>query len=291
MIHNHCPDGQRELARGSLNTALILTASMMVGEVVGGILTNSLALLSDAFHMLTHSFALGVSLLGIFLASRQAPGDKSYGYWRVEILAALFNGITLIPIVGYIFYESYKRFLNPEPVKELPMMLIAILGLGVNVATALILRGSSKEDLNVKSAFIHMVGDAASSVGVIVAALLIRMTRWYIIDPLVGVLVALLISAWSLRLIYESVEILLESAPRHVSPSQVVQAIMGVEGVRAVHDLHLWTITSKMYAMTAHIMVDDMPFSQAEMIRKKICHLMEERFGVNHATIQLEGRP
>ncbi len=268
---------------------MLLTASMMVVELIGGVLTNSLALISDAGHMLTHASALLISLMAIRFASRPTASDKSFGFYRIEILAALFNSFFLAVITLYIFFEAYKRFLNPLPIKELQMFVVACLGLVVNLLTALILHGSSRDDLNVRSAFFHMLGDTLSSVGVVGGAVLIYFTQWLWIDPFLSVFIGALILLWAYRLLRDSCHVLLESTPRHIRPEEVAQTVVRqVKGVKEIHDVHIWEITSKMYAMTAHVAVDDIRISESNLILDQINRLVRERYEIGHTNIQFE---
>ena len=283
-VRSHRPAEQRKLF-----FSMLLTASMMVVEFIGGMVTNSLALISDAGHMLTHASALFVSLMAIRLASRPTASDKSFGFYRLEILAALFNSFVLAVITLFIFIEAYKRFLAPRPIKELQMFVVACLGLLVNLATAFILRGSARDDLNVRSAFFHMLGDTLSSVGVVAGAIFIFYTQWLWIDPFLSIVIGFLILVWAYRLLRDSCHILLESTPRHIKPEEVVQEILSrVKGVKEVHDIHIWEITSRMYAMTVHVAVGDIRVSESKEILDQINRLVAERFEIGHTNIQFE---
>lgn len=287
--HYEHPHEHRVVEKKRLKIVTLLTGSMMAVEVIGGIITNSLALLSDAFHMLTHFGALLISLLAIVIATRFKSEDKTFGYWRAEILTALFNGITLIPIVGYILYASYQRFLSPQEIKGIPMLIIAFTGLFVNLFSAVTLWGVGREDINIRSAFLHMIGDTISSMAVIGAGILIYLTGWLIIDPIASLVISIMILGWSIDLIYESVHILLESVPRGIKVGEVATTIKDIDHVKDVHDIHIWQITSGMYSMTCHVVLDEMPFSNAQGILHRIHRLLAERFHITHANIQLEG--
>jgi len=292
-VHLHEGDGthhhrHRATERKLLRVVIVLTFVMMAAEIIWGILSNSLALLSDAFHMLTHFSALTVSLVSIEVAVRMNHRDKTFGYWRIEILSALFNGLTLLPITGYILYKAYQRFENPEMVVVSQMFVVAVIGLAVNVLCALILAGVSREDFNIRGAFLHMIADTASSVGVVIAAVIIHFTNWYFLDPLVSVLIAVVILAWSLSLIRESVNILLESVPKGINIQEVRDAVLGIPEVKDIHDLHIWQITSSMYALTAHVAVENIPIAETRSIMVKINRILDERFHITHANIQFE---
>jgi cobalt-zinc-cadmium efflux system protein len=270
---------------------VILTGSMMVVEVVAGWLTNSLALISDAQHMFTHFFALGVSLFALLYAKRECSPEKSFGLYRAEVLAALFNGITLLLITAYIFYLAIGRIFQPEPIAEIQMLIVAIGGLLVNLGSAVILWPVGKKDLNVRSAFLHMLADTASSGGIIVGALLIILTGWYVIDAIVSLLIGLVILYWSFGLLRDSITVLMEATPKHIRIEEVKALIRAnLPQVRQIHDLHVWEITSQMYSMTAHVVVQDMAVCETEDLRDRICHLMEHNFGVNHCVLQFETR-
>jgi len=269
---------------------MALTGSMMVAEIIGGILTGSLALLSDAGHMLTHFFALLVSFIAIKLASLPTRPNRSFGLYRVEVLAALFNGLTLLLIIAYISYEAFGRLLHPAPIKEVPMFLVAVLGLIVNLASAAILLDVGKTDLNVRSAFLHMLGDTASSVGIVAGAIVIYFTKWYIIDPLLSILIAVVILVWSWNLLRDSINILLETAPKHIDINKVIATIKEeAPEIAGVHDVHIWEITSQMYSMTAHLMFrEDCPVSTCAEVFQRLNGPLLERFQISHVNFSPE---
>jgi len=283
--HEHV---HRGVEKKRLTIVAILTGFMMVVEGIGGYVTNSLALLSDAFHMLTHFGALMISLSAIIIATRFQSEDKTFGYWRAEILTALLNGITLIPIVGYILYESYQRYLNPEPIRDTIMLVVAFVGLIVNIVSALALWGVGKKDINIRGAFLHMLGDTISSVAVIIAGVIIYLTNWLVVDPIASAVISVMILIWSAGLIYESVHVLLESVPKGIKIDEVERSIRAVPMVKDVHDIHIWQITSGMYSMTCHAIVEDMSISGAQHILKQIQTTLDKEFHITHANIQLE---
>ena len=279
----------RSYGRSRLLITIILTAVMMVGEIAGGLISGSLALLSDAGHMFTHAFALLVSFLAILYACRPATKEKSFGFYRSEILAALFNGVTLIIITGFIFWEAYKRILNPKSVAVMEMIIIAAVGLAVNIATALILYKASRESLNIRSAFVHMIGDTASSVGVVIGGVVIYFTSYYIIDPIFSIVIAILILVWAISLIKDSVRILMESTPKNIDAGRLKENIISkFETVKDVHDLHAWEITTGMYCMTAHIIIDDINVSQTRELLRDIGKFLEDDYNIRHPIIQFE---
>ncbi len=260
-------------------------------EVIGGIITNSLALISDAGHMLTHLFALLVSLFALFFAAKPPTGKKTYGFYRLEILAALFNGVTLFMISVWIFYEAYQRFLHPETISSGKMFIVAIVGLIANVSCALLLKGGSDghghgHSLNVRAAFLHMLGDTLSSVGVIIGAAIIYYTNWFIVDPIISVMICVLILIWSYKLVMESVDVLLEATPKEINIDEVIVSLKQIPGVDDAHDIHIWTITSGMYSMSGHIDTKDMLISETTKLSKEINRILGEKFKIGHTVIQ-----
>jgi len=274
--------------RKRLFAAMLLIGGVMIVEFVGGFLSNSLALLSDAGHMLTHLLALAISFLAMIFSVKPPTSEKTFGFYRLEILAALLNSFLLFLVTLWIFYEAYQRFYQPVPVASVEMILIATLGLVTNLVTAVLLSRSTKNNLNVKSAFLHMIGDTLSSVGVVVAAGVIYFTQWWFLDPMMGVLLSLFILYWAYRLMMDSIDILLEATPKEIDPNRVVEAVKVLEEVRDVHDVHVWTLTSGMYALSAHVAVEDMPLKETTHLLKKINFLLCQRFKIGHAAIQLE---
>lgn len=268
---------------------MIITGFVMVLELAAGFYTQGLALLSDAFHMVFHFFACGFTLVAIVLASRDAPPEKTYRYWRVEILAALFNGLFLLVLAGWILWEAYARFSGVHEIKTVEMLIVAAVGLAANIVCALILKTASKKDINIRGAFLHMIADSVSSVGVIAAGLLILATGETLFDPLAAALISVMVLWWAGRLIYESCTILLEAAPRGVKIDEVVEAMRGVKGVAEVHDIHLWVITSKMYSVTAHVVLEeDSLTSQTRDIAAELDLMLDRRFDITHTCYQFE---
>lgn len=260
----------------------------MVAEVVGGLLSGSLALLADAGHMFTDAGALALSLLAMRMAQRPPTPDKTYGYVRLEILAALVNGAMLLVIAVFIVLEAWERLGDPVGVDGPLMLGVAVVGLGVNVVGALLLHGHAHDNLNVRGAYLHVLGDLLGSVGAIVAAVVIVTTGWTLADPLVSVAIAVLILVSSWRLVREATDVLLEAAPRNLDVSEVVEALKGVEGLDDVHDVHVWTLTSGFVALSAHGVIDD-PTQHARILGE-VQTRMRER-GIGHVTFQLEMRP
>lgn len=280
----------RPKARRRLVLAMVLTGVTLVAELTGGIISRSLALLSDAFHMMSHFFALGTSLLALVIASRKVPDRFSFGLYRAEVLSALLNGLGLTLIAFFIIYESVRRLISPEIVETSSMFWIALLGLTVNALTALLLFNVEKHDLNMRGAFFHMLADTASSVGVVLGAVVIGMTGWLWIDPLVSMGIAAVILFWSWGLLRDSVFILLESAPKEIQPDEVAEAIRAsFREIQNVHDMHIWEITSHMYSFTAHFGVESsLKVSECESLRDRINTLLDERFHITHTNFQFE---
>lgn len=284
--HNHS-SGER-VDRGPLLTSLVITATFLVAELIGGVFTNSLALLADAAHMATDVAALGLALFAIWLASRPATPQRSFGFYRAEILAALANAGTLIAISIYIFWEAFDRIGDPPEVDSGPMLAVAIAGLVANGATAWVLMrgGGHQHNLNTRGAFLHVVGDMLGSVGAIAAALIMMATGWYLADPILSAGIGLLILWGSWRLLRESVEVLLEATPKGIEPAQVREAMVGVDGVCGVHDLHVWTVTSGLIAMSGHVEVTGRRDWQT--VLPQLTHLLRDDFGIAHVTLQPE---
>ena len=265
---------------------MTLTCIFTLVEFAGGWLTNSLALMADAGHMLTDAAALGLSLFALRFAARPATAQKTYGFQRVEILAALVNGVTLVLISLVIFYEAYERLFSPPVVKSAPMLAIACAGLVVNLLCASALHRSHSTNLNVQGALLHVIGDALGSVGAIIAGILMLTKGWYLADPLISFVVGLLILYNSWRLVKDSVDILLEGTPAHIDLETVRSALNSVEGVESIHDLHIWTLTSGIHAMSCHAVVcgnDD-----RHQILEQLSDIVRRRFKIDHTTIQLE---
>jgi cobalt-zinc-cadmium efflux system protein len=273
---------------GALAIALGITASFFVIELVGGILTNSLALQTDAFHMLTDVFALAYALFAAWLAQRPVTLKRTYGYYRVEILSAFLNGIFLWAIVVFIFYEAIQRIQEPAGVQSLNMLIIAVLGLIANGLVAATLSRSRNESLNLKGAFLHVVADALGSVGAISAGLIMFFTGWYVADPIASIMISVLVLYSSGKIVRDSVNVLLEGVPPHINVASLERRMVGVKGIRSVHDLHVWSIAdAKMCCMSSHVVVEE-GIDRKELITKLI-HMLREEFGIDHTTIQLEG--
>ena len=283
MSHHKVPDNKK-----GLRIAIGITAVILLLEFFGGLATNSLALLSDSGHMLSDVSSLVFSLLAMWLAAKPPTADKHYGYSRVEILAALLNGVTLFVIAGLILFEAVHRLRAPEPVSSVPMMGIAVIGLLANLlsAWALLRQGDVKSNINMRSAYLHVLGDALGSVGAIVAGLLMYFWNWVMADPLISVLVAGLILKGAWGVVRQAVHILMEGTPANISPCQVREQLEQIDGVLNVHDLRIWTITSEIHSLCCHLLVDERADSQL-VLQLANSHIRGD-FGIRYATVQIE---
>jgi cobalt-zinc-cadmium efflux system protein len=267
----------------------VLTSAFLVVEVAAGFWTGSLALLADAGHMLTDVAGLALALFAAWIASRPPTPAKSYGYYRVEILAALANSVLLFGVAALIVYEAYRRLLAPPDVKGAPMLVVAAAGLVVNLIGMWLLHRGAGESLNVRGAYLEVVSDALGSLGVLVAGALIIATGWRLADPLIGAAIGVFIMPRTWTLLRQSVDILLEATPAHIDLVEVERAMRAVAGVRQVHDLHVWTLTSGKHAMSGHVVVDDVAAS--DRILRELHALLHDRFDIEHTTVQVEFEP
>jgi len=274
-------------AKNALKPALIITSAFLVAEFIGALYTNSLALLADSGHMLTDVAALSLSLVASWFSTRRATPQKTYGFHRVEILAALLNGVILVLIALYIFYEAYGRLANPPEVQAGWMLLVASVGLVANLVSAWLLFGEHRKSLNVRGAMFHVVSDAIGSAGAIVASLAILLGGYYVADPAISVVVGILILSSSWVLIRDAVDILLEGTPSHVDIVSLQNDLKGVHGVESVHDLHVWTLTSGVLAMSCHVVMSDERLSR-NLVLAEVNGLARERFRIDHTTVQIE---
>lgn len=272
--------------KGRLAGALALTTGFMAVEVVGALWTGSLALLADAAHMLTDAGGLALALLAIRFAERPATPQKTYGYVRAEVLSALTNAVVLLLITIYVLYEAYKRFFEPPEVLGGPMLVVAVAGLAVNLVSMRLLAAGSSESLNVKGAYFEVMADMLGSLGVIVAAGVILLTGWTLVDPIVGAAIGLFIVPRTWNLLKQAVHILLEGTPPEVDVSLLERRLLEIPGVTAAHDLHVWTITSGLDAMSCHLVVADM--GRARDVTVAANELLKTDFGLEHTTIQVE---
>jgi cobalt-zinc-cadmium efflux system protein len=284
--HNHTKH-THGMAKHTLRLAFFLTLIILAAEVTGGYLANSLALLSDAGHVLTDIFALGLVWFAMAQAERPANASKTFGYHRVGILAALANAVTLILVTVFIVWEAIGRFQHPEPVQPLIMFLAAGVGIVVNLFIGFGLR-KEDDNLNVRAAVLHVFGDVAASAAVIVAGIIILLTHQTLIDPLLSIGIAVLIAFGAWRIVRETADILLEAVPKEINLPELVRDMMRVPGVQDVHDLHVWCITSGMYALSCHALIADLPPSQSNKILRSLETMLEERYNIGHTAIQFE---
>jgi cobalt-zinc-cadmium efflux system protein len=282
----HRPRARLSASRRRLAVTLILAGAYMVAEIVGGLLSNSLALLADAGHMFSDAAALGLSLFAVWIADRPATPQRTYGYYRMEILAALANGATLVAVAVLIFVEAWQRLREPPPVQGGLMMTIAAGGLIVNLLSLWLLREGREGSLNLRGAWLHVLSDALGSIGAIVAGVLILSLGWTWADPLTSVLIGGLIIYSSWRLLSESVAVLMEGAPPGLDVDAVRAAMAATEGVLEVHDLHIWTITSGMDSLSAHVIAEDGRPHAA--LLSELRRLLDAEFGIHHVTLQIE---
>lgn len=290
MGHDHGHSHSHSANKKTLTISLVIIAAYMVIEVIGGLITNSLALLADAGHMLSDAISLFIALMAFTFSNKIADYGKTYGYKRFEILAAVINGVTLILVAFYIFYEAIERFQNPPEIASGGMLIIASIGLLVNILVAwIMLRGADvKENLNMRGAYLHVISDMLGSVGAIIAALLIMFFGWGWADPLASVIVAVLVLRSGYLVTKSSVHVLMEGTPENVEVEKVTEKILKTDGIKDIHDLHIWTITSGLNALTCHAVVDEkMTIGESEMMLREIEHDLQHK-NIHHVTIQLE---
>lgn len=287
--HAHELRVHRPHQRRALFLCMLLTTTMMVVEFVAGLLTGSLMLVSDAIHMLSHAIALGISFLAILLAQRGTSDELPFGLYRVEILAALLNGIGLAGFSLWIMYAAGLRLLHPVAILGPAMTAVALIGLAVNLATAMILSKAGLEDLNTKSAFLHMLADTFSSVAIVVGGIIISLTGWIIVDPLLSLVVAGVVVKWSWDLLHDSILVLLERKPNHLNWREVQEKLLQeFAEIKDVHDPHVWEITSQLTCLSAHIVFADMKLSEAHCLQARVAEYLRHQFGIGHVVIQLE---
>lgn len=285
-VHRETAAGR---SRGALLGALAVTGSFLVVEVLGAVWSGSLALAADAGHMLTDVGGLVLALFAVWVAARPPTPAKTYGYYRVEILAATANALILLGVAGFILFEAYQRIRTPRAVDGGIMLAVAVAGLGANLVAAWLLRRDAAHSLNVRAAYLEVLGDALSSVGVVLSALIVMRTGVAIVDPLVSALIALFIVPRTWRLLTQAVNVLLEGTPSHLDLAEIEAAMVQVVGVRRVHDLHVWTLTSGREAMSAHVVVADV--RESERLLDALHTVLHARFGIDHTTIQLDPEP
>ena len=268
--------------------SIMLSLTILVVEIVGGLLSNSLALLSDAGHVLTDVFALGLTWYGVKQAARPPDHRMTFGYHRTGVIIAIINALSIFAIAGIVLYEAYHRFRQIQAVNSPLMMGIALVGLAANVIVVFWLRGEQKSNINVRSAFWHAFGDALASIGVIVGGLVILMTRQYWVDPLVSVIISLIILSSAWKILSEGFKVILERSPEDVDIQAMIGDIKKIPGVKDVHDIHVWSISAELRSMNGHILVEDVSTSQAEALRTRVEEVIRQQYRVSHTTLQLE---
>ena len=287
--HSHHKSIYKASEKRHLVTAIIVNGIVMLLEFAGGLISGSLALLSDAGHMFTHIFALSTSLAAILLASRGFNDRKSYGYFRAEILATFVNSLFLFFAVIWIAYEAISRILHPSVIHVAEMIAIALIGLAANMVSFFILKEDSEKDINIRSAFLHVLSDTLSSVFIIIGGILIYFKGWVLIDPLLSLGISLLILLWAWRLLRESVNILLEATPKDVHVRNVRKKLLAeVKGLKDLHDIHIWVITGHLYAATLHVFLENMTIKESGAVIARIRDILEHDFNITHATIQVD---
>ena len=291
MSHNHEHESGNRLIglaenKKRLTVVLAITLAFTVVEVIGGILSNSLALLSDAGHMIMDSAAISLSLFAVHLSMKPPTEKNSYSFVRIEIIAAFLNGITLVGLALYIFYEAIQRIEEPPEIKAGMMLTVAIAGMLANIAGAYILWGASHDNMNVKGAYLHILGDLAGSFGAVIGGAAILLTGWTMVDPIISILIALLIIRSSVSLLKESLHVLMEGAPSHIDSAEIVDKINSMDGVQAVHDFHIWSLTTGVILLTAHVGANDR--ENAIPILENITRMLAKDYGLHHVTIQVE---
>jgi cobalt-zinc-cadmium efflux system protein len=279
---------QRDLLQKKFTIFIWLSSFVLIMEIVGGVFTNSLALISDAGHVLIDLLALLLAYFAMRLTRRGATKTFTFGYYRAEILAAVTNGVVLILLTLYIFYQSYLRFFSPQKINGPEMFVIAIIGLAANLYVVIKMQNDEKENLNVRGAYLHVLSDTVSSVGVVVAGVLIIITGNYIFDPIVSALIGVVIFIGCLRLIRESAHILMEAVPEHIDIQHVSQDIQKIPCVKEVHDLHIWSISSDVYALNAHILIDAKDTNSLNQIIAQINEMLKSKYQITHSVIQSE---
>jgi cobalt-zinc-cadmium efflux system protein len=289
MGHDHARDTAAARSRGALVATLGLTTAFLLVETAAALWTGSLALLADATHMLADAGGLALAVFAIWIATRPPTPAKTYGYYRAEILAALVNALVLLAVAAAILVEAWERIREPRAVLAGPMLAVAALGLGVNLIGVQLLRGGSAASLNVRAAYLEVLSDAFSSAGVFVAAAVIVTTGWTLADAAVSAVIAVMIVWRTWHLMVQAVNVLLEGTPAHLALEDIEGAMLEVSGVRRVHDLHVWTLTSGREAMSAHVVVDDV--RETDRLLEELHARLHTRFGIDHTTIQVESEP
>jgi cobalt-zinc-cadmium efflux system protein len=278
----------RDLLQKKFKIFIFLSLFILLMEVGGGLFTNSLALLSDAGHVLIDLLALSLAYLALRLSKKRSTNKYTFGYYRAEILTAIINGLVLMAITVYIFYQSYIRFLSPRAIKGPEMLIISVIGLLANLYVVIKIQSYEKDNLNIRAAYLHVLSDTLSSVGVVLASVLIIVTGNYIFDPIISAMIGLFIVAGSFRLIKESAQILMEATPQNIDLNELSGDIQSITGVKEVHDLHVWSISSDVYALSSHILIDAENAKSMNKIISEINELLKSKHNITHTVIQSE---
>jgi cobalt-zinc-cadmium efflux system protein len=279
---------RRDLLQKKFKIFIFLSLFILLMEVGGGLFTNSLALLSDAGHVLIDLLALSLAYLALRLSKKRSTNKYTFGYYRAEILTAIINGLVLMAITVYIFYQSYIRFLSPRAIKGPEMLIISVIGLLANLYVVIKIQSYEKDNLNIRAAYLHVLSDTLSSVGVVLASVLIIVTGNYIFDPIISAMIGLFIVAGSFRLIKESAQILMEATPQNIDLNELSGDIQSITGVKEVHDLHVWSISSDVYALSSHILIDAENAKSMNKIISEINELLKSKHNITHTVIQSE---
>jgi cobalt-zinc-cadmium efflux system protein len=269
-----------------LKVAIALTSAILIAELIGGIISNSLALFTDAAHVFMDVLALGLSLSALTIACRPLDDKATFGYHRAEIFAALINALLLIIVVIFILQEAYERIISPPEIRTFEMLVVASIGLAVNLFVTITLRGH--HDLNIRGAYLHVLGDTLSSFAVITGGIIIILTGYYVVDPILSIIISCVIVYSSMRLLRESVDILMERTPKHIDIDKLKQDILRTKGIRGLHDLHIWSICSNVHALNAHLVVDSMSVKDTEKITSELNKRLFQDYHIKHTTMQFE---
>lgn len=281
--HHHSAEGSKLLF------TVILNFGITIAEFVGGIFANSLALISDAIHNLSDAVALLITYLTFKISRRSADAKHTFGYKRIQIMAALFNSVTLIAICIYLIYEAYQRFIDPEPIKSTIMLIVALIGLIANLLSVFLLKDHSKDNLNIKAAYLHLIGDTLSSVAVIIGGILIYFYEIYWIDPLITVLISLYIIKETYSVLYETYKILMQHTPTDISVEDIVIEMKSIDGIKGLHHIHIWQLTDKEIHFESHVdLSEDIKVSESQRILDQVSKVMAEKYEIQHVTLQFE---
>lgn len=284
--HSHGHGGRPVASK--LKIGIFLTSFILAIELAGGFLSNSLALLGDAGHVFADVVALSLSWYGVKQAERPSSGGMTFGYHRVGVIVAVVNAITIFAIAAVILYEAYRRLQSPPEVESAIMLSAAVVGLGINIFIASWLHREQQGNLNVRSAYWHALGDALASIGVIVGGIIILATGAMLADPIISVFIGLIIVAAAWRILRDGMRVLLEATPPHVDTAELVETLLQLPGVRDVHDVHVWSISPELHSMSCHVLIDDVPMSEAAAIRENIQRVLMQQFEIHHVTLQME---